>query len=69
MQKLLGRPVDEALRSLPEGHVPPKVTETAAPARNGQARGEGTLRILAVRGNEWIAARFLDAAPKEIEEA
>ena len=68
MQKLLGRPVEEALRSLPTGQEAPRIVETAAPARNGQARGEGTLRLLAIRGNEWIAARFIDAAPKEKEE-
>ncbi|MBE5787549.1 MAG: hypothetical protein E7324_08435 [Clostridiales bacterium] len=69
MQDLLGLPLAEALRRLPEGHAAPRVTETAASARNGQARGEGTLRIIAVRENEWIAARFMDAAPKEQEEA
>ena len=69
MQELLGRPVEDALRCLPEGQTPPRVVETAAPVRNGQGRQGGVLRILSIRENEWIAARFMDAVPQEKEEA
>ena len=68
MHKILGRPVMEALAALPEGQKRPRVVETAAPVRNGQARQEGTLRVIACREDEWIAARFLDDAPREKEE-
>jgi len=69
MQKWLGRPLEEALQSLVNGDEKPCVHITAAPARPGQARVDGTLRIIACRGNEWIVARFMDQAPKEKEEA
>ena len=68
-QRILGRPVAEALSSLPEGAPPPRVVETAAPRRDGTVRREGTLRVIACRGDVWIAARFLDGAPRGREEA
>ncbi len=68
MEQILGRPVAEALSSLPAGTPPPRVVETAAPRRPGQERREGTLRVVACRGNVWIAARFLDGAPRKKEE-
>lgn len=70
MEKLLGRPVKEALSSLPAGcAAPSRVIETAAPRRDGQFRRDGTLRIVACRENIWIAARFLDQAPRDKEDA
>ncbi len=67
-QDILGRPVTEALRGLPENAPQPRILETAAPVRSGQKRREGTLRVVACRGNEWIAARFLDGLPQKKEE-
>jgi len=69
MQRILGRPLSEALRMLPEGQKPPRVVETAAPVRNGPVRQEGTLRVMACREDEWIVARFVDRQPRETEEA
>ena len=65
---ILGRPVAEALSRLPEGAEPPRVVETAAPVREGKPRRDGTLRVVACRENEWIAARFLDGPPRKKEE-
>ena len=67
-REILGRPVREALSALPEGAEPPRVVETAAPVRGGQARQDGTLRVVACRENEWIAARFHDGPPRKKEE-
>ena len=67
-RQILGRPVGEALSSLPEGEERPRVVETAAPVRPGQERRQGTLRVIACRGNVWIAARFLDGPPRKKEE-
>ena len=69
MPNMLGRPLDEALKSLPEGMPCPRIVETAAPARNGQVRQEGTLRVISCREGEWIVARFVDRQPREAEEA
>ena len=69
MRSIMGRPVREALSSLPEGETPPRVVETAAPRRDGQTRQEGTLRVVACREGVWIAARFLDANPERKNEA
>ena len=69
MDNVLGRPVREALFSLPAGETPPRIIETAAPRRDGQTRQEGTLRVVACREGVWIAARFLDGAPRKREEA
>ncbi|MBR5109323.1 MAG: hypothetical protein IK099_03935 [Clostridia bacterium] len=55
---ILGRTVEAALSSLPEGAPQPRITVTAAPVRSGPPRQEGTLRVIAVRDGEWIAARF-----------
>ena len=68
MQKILGRSVEAALSSLPAGSEPPRIVETAAPRRDGQTRTEGTLRVVACREGEWIAARFLDAPPRKKED-
>ena len=68
MQEMLGRPVREALSSLPEGQAAPRIVETAAPARPGQERREGTLRVVACREGVWVAARFLDHPPRKAEE-
>ena len=65
---ILGRPVGEALSSLAPGQEAPRIVETAAPRRDGQSCGEGTLRVVACRENVWIAARFLDGPPKKKEE-
>ena len=68
MQQILGRPVREALSSLPENAPKPQVIETAAPPRkDGHTRQEGTLRIVACREGAWIAARFPDRTPEEIK--
>ena len=69
MTNILGRPLREALSSLPPDEAPPRVVETAAPRRDGQTRQEGTLRVVACREGVWIAARFLDAVPERKEEA
>ena len=69
MQDVLGRPVKEALSTLGKGEAPPLILETAASGRMGAAREEGTLRVVACREGVWIAARFLDGAPRENEEA
>ena len=69
MDNILGRPVREALSSLPAGEEQPQIIETAAPKRDGQIRQEGTLRVVACREGVWIAARFLDGAPRKREEA
>ena len=69
MQSILGRPLGDALSSLPAGQTPPRIVETAAPARDGQKRREGTLRVVACREGVWIVARFLDSLPGKKEEA
>ena len=69
MQDIVGRPVGEALSSLPEGAPQPRIQETAAPVRHDSDRAGGTLRVVAVREGVWIAARFLDHPPREAEEA
>lgn len=68
MQKILGRPLEEALASLPKEQTPPRILLTAAPKKDG-ARQEGRLRVIGCRENEWIAARFLDGAPREKEDS
>lgn len=68
MQKMLGRPLDEALKSLPDDQTPPRIMETAAPRKDGVRQG-GTLRVIACRENEWIVARFIDGAPREKEDS
>ena len=69
MQNILGRPVGEALSSLPAGETPPRIVKTAAPRKDGQTRQDGTLRVVACREGVWIAARFYDAAPERKEKA
>ena len=68
MKNAQGRPLAEALNALPADAPKPAVLETAAPRHNGQARREGTLRLVAVRDNVWIAARFWDGLPRKKEE-
>lgn len=68
MNGVLGRPLQEALESLPSGQKPPVVVETAAPLRPGQERRAGTTRIVACREGAWIVARFRDEAPREKED-
>lgn len=68
MQEILGRPVREALSSLPAGADQPRIVKTAAPIRKDQERQTGTLRVVACRDGVWIAARFLDQPPRENEE-
>ena len=69
MRNILGRPLGEALSSLPAGETLPRAVETAAPRRDGQTRREGTLRVIACREGVWITARFLDANPERKNEA
>ena len=69
MREILGRPLSEVFSSLPEDERPRLIVETAAPRRDGQTRREGTLRVVACREGEWIAARFLDANPERKNEA
>lgn len=57
----LGRPAED----LPAGAD--EMTVTAAPAKNGETRREGTLRLIRYRNGCWVAARFLDGKPKEKE--
>ncbi|MBQ9264471.1 MAG: hypothetical protein IJ189_09770 [Clostridia bacterium] len=68
MQNVLGRPVKEALSSLPAGQTPPRIIETAAPRKDGQVRSTGTLRVVACREGVWIAARFYDQTPPQENE-
>ena len=68
MSDLLGLPLEEALSLLPPGAPAPRVAVTAAPAKNGQTRGDGTLRLVCRRGDIWIAARFWDLQPQGKEE-
>ena len=68
MQDILGHPVREALSSLPEGAKAPRIVETRPPRREEETK-EGTLRVIAVREGEWIAARFHDQPPRGKEEA
>ena len=68
MRNILGLPLEEALSSLPKGTGTPRLAETAAPRRDGSCRQEGTLRVVACRGDEWILARFLDREPRERKE-
>ncbi len=63
-QNVLGRPLREALSSLPPEAEKPRLVETCAPKRDGSVRREGTLRVIACREGEWILARFLDGAPE-----
>jgi len=65
----LGRPLAEALSSLPEGAVPPRIVFTSAPVRSGLPRQDGTARVIACKEGVWIAARFHDQAPKKKEDA
>ena len=69
MRDMLGRPLEEALSSLPPGAPRPRVVVTAAPNREGKTRQDGTLRLICRRGDTWIAARFLDRTPRGKEEA
>ena len=66
--ELLGLPLKEALSLLPPGAAEPRLTVTAAPKKNGETRTDGTLRLLCRRGDEWIAARFMDGQPQGKEE-
>ena len=66
---LLGLPLKEALSLLPPGAPLPRVTVTATPKKNGETRMDGTLRLICRRGDEWIAARFMDGQPQGKEEA
>ena len=68
MTNILGRPLREALSSLPPNETPPCVKETAPPRRDGQIRQEGTLRVVACREGVWIAARFIDTVPERKDE-
>ncbi|MBQ7655723.1 MAG: hypothetical protein IJI53_08490 [Clostridia bacterium] len=65
MSEYLGRSVEAALSSLPEGAEKPRIVETAAPRRDGNTRKDGTLRVVAVRDGEWITARFYEDARSE----
>ncbi|MBR4360965.1 MAG: hypothetical protein IKP32_10145 [Clostridia bacterium] len=67
MRDILGRPVREALSSLPADAPRPRVVETSAPVRHAPDKREGTLRVVACRDGVWIAARFLDRPPREKE--
>ena len=69
MRNVLGRPLDEALSSLPAGEKIPRITLSAAPLRKGQQPREGTERVIACREGEWITARFWDQLPRENEDA
>ncbi|MCR4885649.1 MAG: hypothetical protein K5919_01890 [Clostridiales bacterium] len=69
MPELLGLPLKEALSLLPPGAPAPRVTFTAAPKKNGETRQDGTVRLVCVRGDEWIAAQFMDRQPQGKEEA
>ncbi len=68
MRSIMGRPVREALSSLPQGTELPRIVETAAPRRDGAPAHGGTLRVVACREGVWIAARFLDRPPRKKED-
>lgn len=59
----LGRPAI-ILREAGEGE---RVLVTAAPGKDGEARQEGTLRLIRFRDGAYVAARFLDGLPKRKE--
>ena len=60
--RLLGLPLERALRLLREEGVTPTVTRTEAP---GDRRPEGgTWRVVRVKGTELTVARFLDGLPR-----
>ncbi len=62
---MLGLPLAEALRRWAEaGLAVPAVRETADPKG---AHETGTLRVVRVRADEWVVARFHDGAPKRAE--
>ena len=61
-EEALGLPLEEALRRWAEsGQDAPAVRETADPRG---AHADGTLRVIRVRGGEWVTARFHDAPPR-----
>ena len=62
MQPFLGLPLEEALAKAAEQ---PQIILTAAPRKDGKTRQEGTLRLIRCRDGQWVAARFLDGAPKK----
>ena len=67
MPDILGRPVEEAVLSLPPGAKTPQVLETSAPRKNGEGRQGGVLRVIRVRGDQWIAARFFDRVQEKAQ--
>ena len=60
--QLLGMPLEQALETLRHQGQEPRVTVTSAPR---STRSEGTLRVIRVRQNELVAARFEDGDPGE----
>ena len=55
----LGRPVS----ALPKDDDTP-IEMTAAPGKTGEARRDGTPRLIGYRDGHWVAARFMDGLPK-----
>lgn len=63
-EELLGLPLAEALRRWAEaGGDPPEVTFTHAGGTHRDP-GAGTPRLVCVRADRWICARFLDDDPQ-----
>lgn len=62
--QLLGLPLEQALETLRHQGQEMRVTVTSAPR---STRSEGTLRVIRVRQNELVAARFEDGDPASDE--
>ena len=67
MDDLLGRPVAEVYARCPELKQKQLII-TAAHGKYAGERQDGTLRVIAVRPDALVAARFLDGEPKSAEE-
>ena len=74
--QLLGLPLEEALRRWEAskepkepkdaGEPPPRVVFTFSGGTHRDP-GAGTPRLVAVRGDTWICARFLDGDPRRAD--
>ena len=67
MDDILGRPLAEVLSQCPQ-YADMQVLITAAHGKYAGERQDGTLRVIAVRPDALVAARFLDGEPKSAEE-
>ena len=64
-ENILGKPLNETLRHRAQ-EMGIKITETCAPAKAGAAPiKDGVWHIIAVRKDEWVAARFTVGLPQK----